>query len=111
MLVHAQFREGNTQLADLSGTAEGLVSGTRRTIRLRFDSTARLNVFGLRKQWPTEGTWLVRINLKQTTALVSLDAAGNVAKVSVPTESSQGIPLPRAVGSREVDSALAYAKR
>src|SRR3954463_14851807 len=64
LLVHAQFREGNTQLADLTGSAEGLVRGVRRTIPLRFDSTARLNVFGVRRQWPADGAWVLRIALR-----------------------------------------------
>src|SRR5215216_5001842 len=57
LLVHATFREGQAQLADLSGSAEGLVNGTRRTIPLRFDTTGRPGIFALRRQWPTEGTW------------------------------------------------------
>jgi hypothetical protein len=113
LLVHAQFREGNSQLADLSGTAEGLVSGARRTIKLRFDSTAHLNVFALRRQWPTDGAWVLRINLRTTTALVSLDKAGNVAATRIPMQTaSDGMALPREVQAKDVDSMLAdVAKR
>src|SRR4051812_3403244 len=68
MLVHAMFREGVSKVSDVSGTAEGLVNGVRRTIPLRFDTTSRPGVFALRRQWPAEGTWLVRIALAQTTA-------------------------------------------
>jgi hypothetical protein len=107
LLVHAEIREGVAQLADLSGTAEGLVNGARRSITLHFDSTSRPSVFALRRQWPAEGTWLLRLSLRTTTAVVSLDRAGNVASARVPTEMSQGIPLPRAVPSREIDSMLA----
>jgi hypothetical protein len=110
MLVHAAFREGQAQLSDLSGSAEGIVAGARRSIPLRFDSTARPNVFALRKQWPSEGTWLLRIALKSTTAIVTLDRGGNVAAVRVPTElTASRDEVPRAVGSKEIDSMLAAA--
>ena len=110
MLVHAAFREGQAQLSDLSGSAEGIVSGVRRSIPLHFDSTARPNVFALRKQWPAEGTWLLRIALKSTTAIVTLDHGGNVASVRVPTEfTASRDEVPRAVGSKEIDSMLAAA--
>jgi len=108
MLVRAAFREGQAQLSDLSGSAEGIVAGTRRSIALRFDTTGRPNVFALRKQWPTEGTWLLRIALKSTTAIVTFDHAGNVASVRVPTEfTATRDEVPRAVGSKEIDSILA----
>jgi hypothetical protein len=112
LLVHTAFREGVAQMSDLTGTAEGLVNGTRRTIPLRFETTGRPNVFALRRQWPTEGTWLARINLRGTTAIVRLDSAGNVASVGVPTAvASDGMALPRAVSSREIDSTLASSGR
>jgi hypothetical protein len=108
MLVHASFREGSSQLSDLSGTAEGLVNGVRRSIPLRFDVTGQPNVFALRRQWPTDGSWLLRINLRTTSALVMLDSDGNVAAVSVPTRvAADGTTLPRGVTSKEIDSTLA----
>jgi hypothetical protein len=112
MLVHAAFREGPSQLSDLSGTAEGLVNGARRSIALRFDVTGQPNVYALRRQWPTEGSWLLRINLRTTSALVMLDHEGNVASVRVPTRvASDGMALPRDVTSREIDSTLASAPK
>jgi hypothetical protein len=112
LLAHAVFREGSSQLSDLSGTAEGIVNGARRSVTLRFDATGQPNVFALRRQWPTEGAWLLRIALRQTTAIVTLDRSGDVASVHVPTELQSGNPIPRAVGPREIDSTLAeVAKR
>jgi hypothetical protein len=109
LLVHAVLHTGNTQLTDLTGTAEGLVNGSRRAIGLHFDSTSRPNVFGLRRQWPSEGTWILRISLRETTAIVTFDRTGAVASAIVPTTISSGIALPRAVTRSEVDSALAAA--
>lgn len=108
MLIHATFREGQAQLSDLTGSAEGIVGGARRTITLRFDSTARPNVFALKRQWPSEGTWLLRIALKSTTAIVTLDKTGSVASVRVPTElTATKDVVPRAVTAKEIDSTLA----
>jgi hypothetical protein len=111
LLAHAVFREGQSQLSDLSGTAEGIVNGARRSVTLRFDATGQPNVFALRRQWPTEGTWLLRIALKQTTAIVTLNRSGDVASVRVPTELQSGNPIPRPVGAREIDSTLAEVAR
>src|SRR3954471_6767519 len=66
MVVHATFREGNTQLSDVSGTAEGIVNGSRRSLPLRFEATSHPNAYALRRQWPAEGTWLLKINLQST---------------------------------------------
>src|SRR4051812_43217208 len=54
-LVHALVREGTPTVANMSGSAEGLVGGARRTIALHFDTTTRPGVFAVRKQWPSEG--------------------------------------------------------
>jgi hypothetical protein len=112
LLVHAAVREGRTSVADLSGSAEGLVRGVRRSVPLRFDATSRPDVYAVRRQWPSDGTWLLRITLlRNTTALVTLDGAGNVASTHVPTRMNSGLALPRPVGAAEIDSALALAAR
>lgn len=112
LLVHTAVRKGQTSVADLSGSAEGIVRGVRRSVPLRFDATSRPDVYAVRRQWTTEGTWLLRITLlRNTTALVTLDDAGNVASTHVPTRMSSGLALPRAVDAAEIDSALAHGAR
>jgi hypothetical protein len=111
LLVHTAVREGRTSVSDLSGSAEGLVRGARRSVPLRFDVTSRPDVYAVRRQWPSDGTWLLRITLlRGTTALVTLDDAGNVASTRVPTRMNSGIALPRPVAAAEIDSALAAAR-
>jgi hypothetical protein len=63
-------------------------------------------VFALRRQWPSEGAWVLRVALRTTTAIVALDREGRVASVRVPTERRSGDEIPRAVTQREVDSTL-----
>lgn len=108
-LVHATTRDGIPTIADVSGSAEGLVAGSRRSIALRLRETSRPGVFAVRKQWPTEGTWLVRITLATTTALVSLDDGDNVSGVRIPTTMAEGRPIPRSVVARDIDSTLMVA--
>lgn len=108
-LVHAATRNGTPGPADVSGSAEGLVENARRTIALTFDATSRPGVFAVRKQWPSEGTWIVRVSLASTTAIVVLDHEGNVASVRVPTVLADGRPIPRAVVARDIDSTLMVA--
>jgi hypothetical protein len=111
LLVHAATHDGQSSLADLSGTAQGLVSGVRRSVPIRFDATPKAGVFAVRKQWPSEGTWLLQIGFYSTTAIVTLDRDGSVASVRVPTQLENGFPIPRAVALREIDSTLAMLAR
>jgi hypothetical protein len=111
LLVHTHVVRGSATLNELSGSAEGLVDGARRSIALHFDSLALPNTFGVRRQWPPEGAWLLRISLRETTALVDIDAAGNPTAAHVVTDNSSGMPLPRAVRAREIDSALTQASK
>jgi hypothetical protein len=113
LLVHATFREGPSKVSDLTGSAEGVVNGARRSVRLRFENTDRPNIYALRPQWPAEGRWVLRINLRTTTALVTIEPSGRVGTVDLPTEvTASGDRVPRAVTSRDVDSLLtATAKR
>lgn len=110
--VRALLREGTPQVAELTGTADGLVGGARRSVPLEFAATNRPGVFSVRRSWPTEGAWVLRVSLQSTTALVTLDREGSVASVRIPTERTSGGVIPRAVSQREVDSTLAeLAKR
>jgi hypothetical protein len=111
MLVHCRTHDGTVKLSDLSGTAEGIEQGRRRSIVVRFDTTPAPGVFALRRQWPQTGNWLIRVSLEKTTAIVTLDAHGNVATVRVPTQVVQGQPLPRPVSAQEIDSTLALSAR
>ena len=107
LLVHASFREGPSQLSDVSGSAEGIVGGARKSVALRFDTTGRPNVYALRRQWPTEGKWVLRLSLRTTTALVAVDSAGNVASVQLPVmTTATGDRVPRPVTARDIESVL-----
>ena len=110
LVVHT-YHHGEVVASGVSGSAEGIVSGSRRTIPLVFDTTTRRGSYALRKQWPTEGTWMLVINTggraQGVTALVDISSQGDVAGVRVPTRrSSDGWDLPQQVTARDIDAAL-----
>jgi hypothetical protein len=111
LLVHAALREGQAQAADIDGSAEGLVNGARKSMKLHIDPTSHPNVFALRTQWPTDGTWLLRIALHSTTAIVTLKPDGSVASVKVPTYAQGNGQIPSPVTGRDIDAALAAAAK
>jgi hypothetical protein len=94
----------------VTGTAEGIVSGARRSIRLAFDTTSRRGTYALRKQWPEDGTWMLVIRAAEgtggVTALVDIGDAGNVAGVRVPTRRTGGWDIPQQVSAHDIDAAL-----
>lgn len=108
LLVHAAMHDGVPSARDLTGTAEGIVNGQRQSVALRLDATSQPGVFAVRRQWPTEGSWMLKITLaKWTTALVSLDRAGAVSSVNIPMKMGSGEQFPREVAARDIDSTLA----
>lgn len=112
LLVHA-FHHGTPVNAPVSGTAEGIVDGARRTVALEFGTTTRPGVYALRKQWPDKGTWTLVLAVTQgdgegntVKAIVEIGSTGDVASVVVPTR-LQGIHrVPAPVNMADVEAAL-----
>jgi hypothetical protein len=113
LLVHA-FHHGTPVNFPVSGTAEGLVNGTRRTISLEFKDTSRPGVYALQKQWPAEGAWTLVLGVSQgegefntVRAVVELAADGRVANVNVPTRrDATGYLIPGSVSMADVEAGL-----
>ena len=110
LLVHA-FHHGTPVNFPIGGTAEGIIEGKRRTVELSFTRTSRQGVYALKKQWPPEGRWVLAISVTQETsdkagALVVLNARGEVASVTVPTDRRDGHMIPRAISMSEIEAAL-----
>ena len=64
LLVHV-FHHATPIIYPVEGTAEGIVNGERRTIKLEFTNTSRTGVYGLRRMWPTEGVWTLVIKMSR----------------------------------------------
>lgn len=92
LLVHA-FHHGTAVAAPVTGTAEGIVNGERRTVTLQFTETSRPGAYALKKQWSDTGLWTLVITVHQhesdvAQALVDIGTDGEVTRVQVPTSVS-----------------------
>src|SRR5882724_11388179 len=110
LLVHA-FHHGTAMGFIVSGTAEGMVNGERRSLKLDFAETSREGVFALKRTWPREGTWTLVIKANQgpddaATAVVELGPDGDVAAIRVPTMQRGEWTVPAPVSLGEIDAAL-----
>ena len=112
LLVHA-FHHGTPVSFPMSGTAEGIVAGERRTVSLEFKNTSRPGVYALHKQWPSEGVWTLVVGFTQgdgegntVKAIVELGQNGQVASVTVPTRMQNNYLVPAPVNMADVESSL-----
>lgn len=112
LLVHA-FHHGTPVSFPVSGTAEGIVAGARRTVSLEFKNTSRPGVYALHKQWPSEGVWTLVLAVTQgkgefdtAKAVVDLGTNGQVLNVNVPSKMQNGWRVPAPVHMADVDAAL-----
>jgi hypothetical protein len=112
LLVHV-FHHATPIAYPIEGTAEGIVNGERRSIKLKFTETARPAVYGLSRQWPTEGVWTLVIKMSRgdhgtdgATAVVELGPNGEIESVRVPTRQQGEWTIPTDVSMSEIDGAL-----
>lgn len=116
LLVHA-FHHGTPVAIPVSGTAEGIVNGERRSVKLAFTTTSRPGAFALRKQWGAAGIWTLVIAVHQheddmAQALVEVGADGEVTRVQVPTRvGERDIRFPSRLSAQEIDAALRLRAR
>jgi hypothetical protein len=45
----------------VSATAEGMVNGVRRSVPLKVVSLSAPGTFGVTREWPAEGTWVIKM--------------------------------------------------
>ncbi len=110
LLVHA-FHHGQPVGYLLTGTAEGIVNGERRSIKLEFSETTRDGVYALKRMWPSDGVWTLVIKANQgpddaATAVIELGAQGEVASIRVPVMQRGQWTVPAPVSLGEIDAAL-----
>ncbi len=111
LVVHAYHHEANVQYP-VTGTAEGLVDGARRSIALTIEPTGKAGLYAVAPPRLDEGRWVLVIRLDTgngngATALVSLDGGTEVSGVRVPSDvNGEGWTIPRAVSAGEIDAIL-----
>lgn len=93
--------------ADVTASAHGKVEEQRRSLPLKVAPAAAPNVFGIFREWPNQGVWVVSITAscgsKTAGAIVATDAAGLVRESST--------SLDHAPTESEIDAALKRGKK
>ncbi len=101
------FHHGTAQPRPLTGTAEGLVDGRRRSVPLTFDRIEEPNVFGVTNTWGTEGVWVLNVSVTGdhigAGAVVGLDRNGEPAFARFPRTA---VGASRPATPREVEAML-----
>ena len=88
--------------AQISGTAEGMVKGERRSVVLRVTAASKPGVYAVEQSWPAEGAWVV--NLRGVCAGETAGALVPIGPKGFIRESSKFFSRP-ATGA-EVDASL-----
>jgi hypothetical protein len=86
----------------VSGTAEGLVNGVRRSVALRLMESSKPGVYAVIQNWPDEGEWVVA--LKGTCADANAGAIVPIGPNGFIRESSKFFP--RSATSAEIETSL-----
>lgn len=85
VVVHTYLHETPAPFL-VTGTAEGLVDGQRRSLPLTITSTGQGGSMAISRTWPSEGVWLLKLGVDgaELGAAVGVGANGEVAFVRVP---------------------------
>jgi len=86
----------------ITGTAEGLVSGARQSVALKLVETSRPGVYAVNQNWPGEGEWVVA--LKGTCADANAGAIVPIGPNGFVRESSKFFPRPAT--NAEIETSL-----
>lgn len=104
LVVHTYHHEVSTPYV-ISGTAEGIVNGQRRSVRLDARPTGRAGSSAIHKNWGDEGVWVLKIGVEdvEVGAAVGIGADGELSFVRVPRGRNGA---PRQVARGEVETML-----
>lgn len=97
--------------ARVTGVAEGLVNGARRTLQLNLRRLSQTGVYAVTDQWGSEGEWVLLFTVEErdhgfAQAVVRV-SAGEVRSVKVPTtKNARGDIIPRRWTAQETEQAL-----
>jgi hypothetical protein len=107
-LVHTWVHQNPSDLP-VSGRAEGLVDGKRRSVPFALTRSGQMGTYVVRREWGEKGIWTVLVtampeakNGWSIQAVVNVGADGEIEKVSVP-RAGHG---PRLLTDAEVEQGL-----
>ena len=113
-LLVRSYHHGDAMQMPVTGSATGLVDGKRQTLGLTFERTNIPGVYALRKTWPSDGAWVLAMNVggrEGPTALVGIGTDGRVHSVDVPTRSEGRNTWGREVTEKDIEDALRQVAR
>jgi hypothetical protein len=106
------YHHGDVAYYPVNGTAEGLIDGTRRSIKIELTATSVPGVYAIKYAPAKEGAWILVVSIGQksgdhgqATMLVTL-RNGEVASVKVPTRQEGQWLMPDGVSSDQIDQML-----
>ena len=99
------YRHADPMPFVVTGTAEGLVEGERRSLSMTLRSTNGTGRVAIMKTWPSDGVWLLKLGVEgmDMNAAIGVGADGELAFVRVPTNREGG---PRSLSRSEVETLL-----
>lgn len=107
VLLVRTFHHGTPLAMPLTGKAEGLVNGQRRSVPLSFTLSTSPNVYSVSNTWGAEGVWVLNISAKGDDlgagVVVGLDRNGEAAFTRFPRTA---VGASRPATSRETDAML-----
>jgi hypothetical protein len=106
------YHHGDAAYYPVSGSAEGLVAGARKSSRLSFRDTGMPGVYAVDFQPAKDGTWLLVMRIGEdqehgtATVVVRLNRNGEIASARVPTHQREGWSIPDQISPADVDRML-----
>lgn len=112
LLLARAYHHSSERAFRVTGVAEGLVDGERVSLPLTLVPTGTAGVYAVPRPELEDGRWVVVLTLQAgedsgATALVTLDADGEVSGVRVPTGGTvEGFTIPRPATEAEIEALL-----
>ena len=106
------YHHGDPAYYPVTVTAEGLVDGVRRTVKLTATETGMPGVYAVRYQPEKNGTWMVVARVGGTsdepwaTVIVPVNREGQIFNARVPTRRDGETRIPIRVTAADVDQML-----
>jgi len=107
------YHHGDLMDFEINGTAEGLVNGKRQSVKLEIRRLPQAGTYAVKWTKPAQGKWALVISTARdghymASALIDVDARGQVASVKVPSDPIEGgrWQVPRKIASTEVEALL-----
>ncbi len=106
------YHHGDPAYYPVTGAAEGMVNGARRTQPLSIQDTGIPGVYAVNYTPSKDGIWMLVLRVGKdgehgtATAVVKLNRDGQIASASVPTHRRDGWDIPDEVSAGEVDRLL-----